>query len=167
MAKKKKKEKDDAEGGEDEKKKGGLPIKKIGIGLVVAFVVYTKVLSGGGEAEAGEPTETTMAEPVPGVIMDTGSIRVSLADTEPHYALVSIGVQIEESADLMLVENKMPLLLDAAVAEVSNFNVEQLKGKSGSDFLKKILFQRAEEILNIEGEQVVALQIVITELVVQ
>ncbi len=163
MAKKKKKKK--AAEGEDEKKRG-LPIKKIGIGLVVAGVVYVKFLSGGGAADAAT-TETTLPEPVAGQIVETGSIRVSLADEEPRYALVTIGAQFEESADMMLVETKMPLLLDAAVAEVSGFNVAQLKGKAGSELLKTVLLQRAEDIFNIEDEQVVVLQIVITELVVQ
>lgn len=162
MAKKKKKKSE-----EDEEAKGGPPIKKIAIGAVLGFVIYTKVLSGGGASAAEEETEVTMPEPVAGMIVEAGSIRVSLADTEPHYALVTIKVQLEESADVMAAEAMMPLLLDAAVGELSNFNIEQLKGKTGLEFLKVILLERAKDIFNVEGEQIVVMQIVLTELVVQ
>lgn len=159
-----KKKKDDATG-DDEKKKGGLDIKKIAIAGVVGFVLYTKVLAGGGgEAEAAV---TTLPEPVEGIVLDAGEVRVSLADEDPHFALVKMGVVLEEAADPLMLEPKLALLKDAAIDEISSFNADQLKGERGASRLRDALTSRAEELYNVEGEQVRVMRVVITELIVQ
>jgi flagellar basal body-associated protein FliL len=161
MAKKKKK-------GEEPEESGGkkLDIKKIAIGAVVAVVVYTQFLSGGGgDAEAAGPT--TVAEPVEGIVLDAGQVRVSLADSDPRFALVSMAVVLEEGADQLAVENRLPILLDAAVDEVSSFTADQLKGERGPELLRTSLTERAGEIFNTEGEQVQVMRVVLTEMIVQ
>lgn len=164
MAKKKKSKGDDDDG---EKTGRKLDIKKIAIGAVIAVVVYTQVIAGGGSAEPVEAGPTTLPEPVEGVVLDAGQVRVSLADEEPHFALVSMAVVLEEAADQVVVENRLPILLDAAVDEVSSFTTAELKGDRGPELLRTALTERAGEIFNTEGEQVAVVRVVLTELIVQ
>ena len=162
MAKKKKKSEEDDEGSGKK-----LDIKKIAIGAVIAVVVYTQVLAGGGSAEPVEAGPTTLPEPVEGIVIDAGQVRVSLADEDPHFALVSMAVVMEESADQVMVENRLPILLDAAVDEVSSFTTTELKGDRGPELLRTALTERADEIFNAEDEQVSVVRVVLTELIVQ
>ncbi len=162
MAKKKKKSEED-EAGSGKK----LDIKKIAIGAVIAVVVYTQVLAGGGSADPVEAGPTTLPEPVEGIVIDAGQVRVSLADEEPHFALVSMAVVMEEMADQIAVENRLPILLDAAVDEVSAFTSDELKGDGGPELLRSALTDRADGIFNTEGEQVAVVRVVLTELIVQ
>ncbi|MEM8903281.1 MAG: flagellar basal body-associated FliL family protein [Actinomycetota bacterium] len=162
MAKKKKKGADDEESGGSK-----LDIKKIAIGAVIAAVVYTQVLAGGGSAEPVEAGPTTLPEPVEGIVLDAGQVRVTLADDDPHFALVSMAVVMEESADQVAVENRLPILLDAAVDEVSAFTMNEIKDPNGPENLRTALTDRADQIFNTEGEQVAVVRVVLTELIVQ
>jgi flagellar basal body-associated protein FliL len=110
---------------------------------------------------------TTIAEPVEGTVMEAGQVRVSLADDDPRFALVSMAVVLEEMADPLVVENRLPILLDAAVDEVSSFTADQLKGDRGPELLRTSLTDRANEIFNTEGEQVLVIRVVLTEMIVQ
>lgn len=166
MAKKKKQKKQNDEEVEEGKKRR-LDIKKIGIGAVVAVVIYTQFLSGGGASAEVDPGPTTIPEPVEGTVIEAGQVRVSLADTDPHFALVSMAVVLEEMADPAAVENRLPILLDAAVDEVASFTAVQLKGERGPELLRTELTDRADEIFNTEGEQVMVIRVVLTELIVQ
>lgn len=161
MAKKKKKGEDEESGGKK------LDAKKIVIGAIVAVVVYTQFLAGGGTADAEAMGPTTIPEPVEGVVLEAGQVRVSLADDEPRFALVSMAVVLEELADPLVVENRLPILLDAAVDEVSSFTADQLKGERGPELLRSSLTERAGEIFNTEGEQVQVIRVVLTEMIVQ
>jgi len=165
MAKKKK-----TDGGEEQvdgkKKKKKLWLVKVGAGGAAVFAVYTFVLGGGGgEAQAAD---ATLPEPVEGVVLEAGEVRASLADEEPRFALVGMAVVLEEAADPAEVQNRLPILHDAAVTEVSSFTSEQLKGARGADLLRAALSERAEEIFNAEPEaQVQVMRVVLTELIVQ
>ena len=152
---------------EDEEKGGGLPIKKVAIAAVVGIVVYTQFLSGGGgEAEAMGPTTT--AAPVEGMVLEAGQIRVTLADEDPHFAMVSFGVVLDESVmDTTTIEGKLPLLLDAAVDEIAGFNAEQLKGSRGPERIRTALDARVEEMFHVEDEPIEVIRVVVTELIVQ
>lgn len=163
MAKKKKKS-DDAGGDEEEGGKKKLDIKKLLIIAVVGGVVYTQFLSG-GSAEAAGPT--TLPEPVEGTIIEAAPVRVTLADEDSHYASVTFAVVAEEMADPLVIENRLPLLVDAAVDELSSFTFDQLKGQRGPERLRSALTDRADEIFNTEGEQVTVMRVVLTELIVQ
>ena len=163
MAKKKKTKSEEDEGSGKK-----LDIKKIAIGAVIAVVVYTQVLAGGGGS--GDPAEagpTTLPEPVEGIVLDAGQVRVSLADEDARFALVSMAVVLEEAADQVGVENRLPILLDAAVDEVSSFTADELKGEGGPERLRTALTDRADGIFNTEGEQVAVVRVVLTELIVQ
>lgn len=151
---------------EDDSAKRGLPFTKIALAAMVGVVVYTQVLAGGGGgAEAA--TETTIPDPVPGAVVEVGEVRATLADEDPSVALVRVSVQLEAGVAPEEITDELALLQEAVVSEVSALYKDQLKGTEGFDRLKGLLTARAEELYNVEGEQVTVMQVVVTELIVQ
>ncbi len=140
-------------------------LAKVGLPVVIGLVAYTQLT---GDSEAGAAAApTTLAAPVEGTVLDGGEVRVSLADADAHFALVRMAVVLEADADPVEVENRLPLLADAAVDEVATFNSEQLRGARGPELLRDVLTERADEIFNVDDEQVSVMRVVLTELIVQ
>ena len=82
-------------------------------------------------------------------------------------ALVRVSLQLEEGVVVEEISDKLALMQEAVVSEVSALYKEQLKGTAGFDRLKNLLTARAEDLYNVEGEQVTVMQVVLTELIVQ
>ncbi|NOX30076.1 MAG: flagellar basal body-associated FliL family protein [Actinobacteria bacterium] len=164
MAKNKGKDKDkdsaDDSDGDDGAKKKKLMI--VG-GVVAAAAGYF----GGEPAEAMAPTTTIpLEEEADGAILAVGALTVNLVDDQPRFGRIAFSVLLVEGTDPLLIEPRLPLLLDAALSELALFEASELRTLAGQERLRDQLTERAIEILNSEDERVVK-RVLLTDLLVQ
>lgn len=131
------------------------------IGVVLLLLV------GGGAAfmflggEAGAEVEEEA--PVEGAIVPIAEMTASLAGPQVHFAKLSLAAVLSDQADAALVEERMPLLKDAAITELSTMDAAHLRTTEGMEELRTRLTERATGIY-VEGE---VLRVILTELIVQ
>ena len=145
--------------------------------LRLALIVALTLLVGGGllaaawwwlsdgDALADEEPE----EPEEGEIVELEAMTVGLADG--GHARVGIALVLAEGYDHDDISQQLPLLNDAALSRVAEFESEDLTSPEGMDQLRQRLAEDAADIYNgQEGEkdeEPVVLRVVFTELVVQ
>lgn len=136
--------------------------------LIAAFVLVAVLAGVGGflltggsaEAEAAAPTEPPAED---GAVLDVAEMTANLAGPEVHYAKLSFAAVLIAGADEAAVAERFPLLRDAAITELSTFQVEHLRTTEGMEELRKRLTARAQAVYP-DGE---VRRVVLTELVVQ
>lgn len=144
-----------------EEKSGGGKKKLIIIVVAVAvagFGAKTFLLKS-PDAEA----KPKKVEPVAGEVVDGGSLTVNLVDE--GYARVGLGLVLnalegEHAAEH--VNGQLPIMKDAAIAEISERTSAELLAGKGKEHLKKQLTEAAHEIYH---ESVI--EVVLTEFIVQ
>ncbi len=117
-------------------------------------------LSGGDEAAAEEPE---VVEVVEGPVIEGDQMTVNLADDEPRYARLKFAVVLPEGSDSAAVGERIPLLKDAILDVVSEYDAEALRAPSALDELRTEFTERSASVWP-DGE---VLRVVITELLVQ
>lgn len=144
-----------------EEKSGGGKKKLIIIAVAVAvagFGAKTFLLKS-PDAEAKPKKE----KPVAGEVVDGGSLTVNL--TDKGYARVGFGLvlnALEGEHGAEVVNGQLPIMKDAAIAEISKRTSAELLASKGKEHLKKELTKAAHEIYH---EAVI--QVVLTEFIVQ
>lgn len=133
---------------------------------LVAIVLVAVLAAGGaftfmkgGSAEA----DTTPAAPVAGEVVDVAQMTVNLANAESRFARLSFSVVLPEGVVKEAVAPNFPLLQEAVLREVSQFDAGMLRAAGGFDALAEALTARAHEVYP-DGE---VLRVVLTELLVQ
>lgn len=154
----------EAEAGE---KKGGMTrILVIVLAvIIVAMAVYMFVLApSGGDGEAEPEPEPTMTEPVEGEVLPVSVMTINLNDDDLRFARVGFALVLDASVgDSAALEEKFPLLQDAAITEVSKFTADRLLTEEGQQELRDVLTQHAQEVYP-NGE---VIRVVLTDLIVQ
>lgn len=142
------------------KKKGKrkLMIGAVVLILVAGFGVKTFLLGGDAAAEAQEPAPVEE-----GAVLPVAEMTANLRGSATNYARVSFAAVLNAEADEAEVTAKFPLLEDAALSVLLEFDAAQLRTPEGADQLRARLSDAAAEIWP-EDE---ILRIVLTELLVQ
>lgn len=146
-----------------EEPRGGT-LKKIILMVVPALAVGAGMfffLGGGGDAEAA-PTSTTLA-PIEGEVIEVDTLTVNLMNEEGRYARVGFAVVLAEGANQGAVGARIPLMRDAAISTMTNFDSAELQSAEGMERLRTEL-SAAMVALFPDGE---VLRAVLTELIVQ
>lgn len=107
-------------------------------------------------------------EPEEGEIVELEPMTVGLSDG--GHARVGIGLVLAEGHDADDLERELPLLNDAALSRVAEFDAGDLTTPEGMDQLRERLAEDAAAIYNDDEEddaEPVVLRVVLTELVVQ
>jgi flagellar FliL protein len=148
---------------EETPEKGG---KKKLIMIVVPIVVVIGAaagffLRGGDTAEASVPTTT--APVVEGDVIEVDTMTVNLIGEEGRYARVGFAVVLDATADSGAVGKKMPLMRDATLTVMTDFDSAELQTAEGMERLRHEL-SNAVVALFPDGEVIRA---VLTELIVQ
>ncbi len=133
--------------------------------LAVAAVGAFMFLGGGGEEAADEAMEPVPMEmsSTEGEVVEVATMTVNLAGEQLRYAQVGFAVVLSMEADSSLVEGRFPLLQDAALTELSQFEPDELRTTEGMERLRAVLTARAAELWP-DGE---VLRVVLTGLLVQ
>ena len=133
--------------------------------LLIGAVVLVLLCAGGGYLFlGGEDAEAAENEAPPeGEIVPVEEMTVNLAGPELHYARVAFSLVLAEGADPAVIEERKPLLHDAAITELTRLSPEELRGPEGPDTARDRLGARAKEIYP-DGE---VLRAVLTKLLVQ
>ena len=145
-----------------EKKSGG---KKKLIMIVLPIVVVLAgaagfFLRGGDTAEAAVPTTIPVVE---GDVIEVDTMTVNLIGEEGRYARVGFAVVLDSTADSGAVGKKMPLMRDATLTVMTDFDSIELQTAAGMERLRQEL-SNAVVALFPDGEVIRA---VLTELIVQ
>lgn len=130
--------------------------------LVIGGALLGIALAGGVFFLRG-PAEEEAAAPVDGPIVEVAQMTVNLAGSQLHYARFGFAVVLQEEFAAPDVEERFPLLQDAALSEVQTFNPDVLRTPEGLDELRGSLTARAGEVYP-DGQ---VLRVVLTEMVVQ
>jgi len=161
--------------GDDKKSK--MNPKVIGIVVVVLGAAGYFFLGPGGDAAAEVSVTTTtisLEEEADGAILPVGTLTVNLAGQGTRFGRVAFALVLVEGVDPLIIEPKLPLVLDAALAELAGFTAEELLEGSGQEKLRAVLSERARDLLNTDqddeanvvAERIVK-RVVLTDLLVQ
>lgn len=148
---------------ETTEEKGG---KKKLVMIVVPIVVVIAgaagfFLRGGDTAEAAVPTTTIPV--VEGDVIEVDTMTVNLIGEEGRYARIGFAVVLDSTADSGAVGKKMPLMRDATLMVMTEFDSAELQTAEGMDRLRQELSEAVVAIFP-DGEVIRA---VLTELIVQ
>ncbi len=147
---------------ETPEKTGG---KKKLVMIVVPVIVVLAGLAGfflrGGEtAEAAVPTTIPVIE---GDVIEVDTMTVNLIGEEGRYARIGFAVVLDSTADSGAVGKKMPLMRDATLTVMTEFDSAELQTAEGMERLRHELSDAVVTIFP-DGEVIRA---VLTELIVQ
>lgn len=147
---------------ETAEKTGG---KKKLIMIVVPVIVVIAgaagfFLRGGDTAEAAVPTTVPIVE---GDVIEVDTMTVNLIGEEGRYARVGFAVVLDSTADSGAVGKKMPLMRDATLTVMTDFDSTELQTADGMERLREELSDAVVAIFP-DGEVIRA---VLTELIVQ
>ena len=148
---------------ETTEKSGG---KKKLIMIVVPIVAVIAAGAGfflrsGDTAAAAVPTTTIPV--VEGDVIEVDTMTVNLIGEEGRYARIGFAVVLDSTADSGAVGKKMPLMRDATLMVMTEFDSVELQTAEGMDRLRKELSDAVVAIFP-DGEVIRA---VLTELIVQ
>ena len=148
---------------ETTEKSGG---KKKLIMIVVPIVAVIAAGAGfflrsGDTAAAAVPTTTIPV--VEGDVIEVDTMTVNLIGEEGRYARIGFAVVLDSTADSGAVGKKMPLMRDATLTVMTEFDSVELQTAEGMDRLRKELSDAVVAIFP-DGEVIRA---VLTELIVQ
>jgi flagellar FliL protein len=117
-------------------------------------------LRGGDTAEAAVPTTVPIVE---GDVIEVDTMTVNLIGEEGRYARVGFAVVLDSTADSGAVGKKMPLMRDATLTVMTDFDSTELQTADGMERLREELSDAVVAIFP-DGEVIRA---VLTELIVQ
>ena len=148
---------------ETTEKSGG---KKKLIMIVVPIVAVIAAGAGfflrsGDTAAAAVPTTTIPV--VEGDVIEVDTMTVNLIGEEGRYARIGFAVVLDSTADSGAVGKKMPLMRDATLTVMTEFDSVELQTAEGMERLRKELSDAVVAIFP-DGEVIRA---VLTELIVQ
>jgi flagellar protein FliL len=164
MLKKKKTKSDDgAVDTEGDGEGGGGKMKKIIMMVVPAVAVGAGAFFFflGGDGEAAGPT-TTLA-PIEGDVIPIEAMTVNLVGDDGRYARIGFAVVLDSTADSGLVGTRVPLIQDALLGIMVDYDADMLQSAEGQERLRRDL-SAASVALFPDGE---VLRVVLTELIVQ
>lgn len=153
---------------------GAVPGRKAARGrgrkwLLLLAPVALVLVAGGAVWALGGPTgdeeQTDEAEEVAeiGRVVELSDLTASVGGESFHYARLSMAAVLREGSDVAAVEERFPMLKDAALTELSRMDPTVLRSTAGLDRLRELMTSHAQAAYP-EGE---VLRILITELVVQ
>lgn len=146
---------DDEEGGG--KRRVLLRAALVAVVLAVGVVAY--LLFGQGEGEGDKAAE----EPVEGAVVEIGELTANLSGQDMRYARVSMAAVLRAEVEVSAVEQRFPVLKDAALSELATMSPEELRTADGLAEFKTSMTAHAQEAY--PDDEV--LRILVTELVVQ
>ena len=144
----------------DVKKKGkGKIIIILVVVLVAGIGAKFTVLSGG---KAGKATPAPDPTPTPGVVIDLGTMTITLADPG-RYALVGLAVELGKTATAEKFTPEMPLLKDATVRKLAGWTAAKLLSTTGQEDVRTQLTDQAQQLFGKDS----VVKVLLTELIVQ
>lgn len=148
---------------EETAQKGGGKKKLVMIVVPVLVVIAGAAgffLRGGDAAEASVPTTVPVVE---GDVIEIDTMTVNLVGEEGRYARVGFAVVLDATAASGDVGKKVPLMRDATLTVMTDFNSTELQTAEGMERLRQELSDAVVAIFP-DGEVIRA---VLTELIVQ
>lgn len=144
------------------KKRRSKKLLLVGLVIVLAGAGAGVYLSGmlGPPSEA-EPVEP--AAPSEGAVVALESMTTSIGGEEPGYVRVGLALVLAEGITSEAVADRFPLVQDATLSELSEYEPDFLRTPAGIEALRVELSERARAIYP-DGE---VLRVVFTELLVQ
>lgn len=130
--------------------------------VVAGGVAWTLLGGGTEEEEAEEVGEVEEVEPT-GPVVEVSELTANVGGEGLHYARLSMAAVLSETADVGLVEQRFPILKDAAITELSRMDPVELRSTAGLERLRELMTAHAHRAYP-DGE---VRRILITELVVQ
>ncbi|MGA9595241.1 MAG: flagellar basal body-associated FliL family protein [Acidimicrobiia bacterium] len=147
---------------EEPKKGKGKLIGIVGGVIVLLAAAYFLFFSGGGGGDP-EADMTTTTVPAEGPVIEMDEMTVTLAGDPVHYAKIRFAVVLPEGGDTTVIGDRVPILKDAVLGEVSGLTVDEMLGAGALDNLRDQLTAAALRVFT-EGE---VLRVVVTEVLVQ
>lgn len=118
-------------------------------------------LGSGAPAAAEAPASPPPTEE--GAVLEVTTLTANLAGPDLRYARVGFAAVLAADAAPDAVEDRLPLLTDAALTVLGSFSAEDLLASGGRDRLRTELTAQAHDLWP-DGE---VLRVVLTELTVQ